>query len=160
MRILCKACSLCLSRGKIDKKLEVILLMELLSFLGIVADITGILSFVLTIVLLIKSEAIRKELDAQRNEYKRDQKKIKVYMMALRDNVFLDQMLDLKIVSNIRTQLYSFEQKFARLLTRSDKQHLSNTLKILDGSLESIDKGELCRELDYFIARLERQELE
>lgn len=127
--------------------------------LGTIADITGIASFVLTVVLLIRSETMRKEIAAQRNEYQRGQKSIKVNIIALRDNVLKDQMLDLKIISDIRTQLYSFEQKFGRLLTWNDKRHLNATLKILDFSLEAIDRRRLCKELDYFIARFERREL-
>lgn len=130
-----------------------------MSALGVTADVVGILSFALTIVLLIRSESLRNEIESQRSEYQKGQKSIKVNMMALRDNVWEDQVLSLKIISEIRTQLYSFEHKFGRLLTRRDKRHLYVTLQMLDASVDSIDRGHLCRELDYFIARFERREL-
>ena len=81
-------------------------------------------------------------------------------LKTLRINVWDDNLLDRKIASEIRTQLFTFEQKFKRLLSKNDKQHLQTTLAILNKSVEEISKDELCRELDYFIARFERREIE
>lgn len=122
------------------------------------ADWCGILSFILTITLLVRSESLRKEIDSQKCEYQEEQKDIKIKMIALRSNLWDGQALSLKLVSEIRTQLYSFEQKFSRLRTREDKFHLKLTFQMLSGELESIDTEKLCSELDYFIARFERRE--
>lgn len=123
------------------------------------ADWCGILGFFLTIMLLLRSESLRKEIDSQKREYQEQKKDIKVNMMALRDNLWDGQPLNLKIISEIRTQLYAFEQKFGYLRTQRDKQHLKLTFRMLDETVESIDSARLCGELDYFIARFERQEL-
>ena len=126
--------------------------------ISVIADWTGIISFVLTIALLIRSESMRKELESQRQDYVKEQKAIKERLIALRANVIDDGLLITKVVSDIRTQLFTFQQKFKRLLNREDKKHLKKTLAILSKDIEEIDAKELCMELDYFVARFERKE--
>ena len=128
------------------------------NILGLAADVTGILGFFLSIALLIKSEAMRKEIERQKQDYVKEQRKIKGNLIALRANIVEDNILNMKIVSDIRTQLFTFQQKFKRLLTREDKLHIKKTLTLLDKPTNEIDKKALCCELDYFVARFERKE--
>ena len=128
------------------------------NILGLAADVTGILGFFLSIALLIKSEAMRKELARQRQDYKKEQRKIQKTLVALRSNVVDDKILNVKVVSDIRTELYSFQQKFKHLLSWKDKWHIFKTLHILNQDVASINSHKLCRELDYFVARFERKE--
>lgn len=122
------------------------------------ADFSGIVSFILTITLLIKSEAMRKEIEGQRSDYIKEQKMIRDYLIELRKNVIEDGILNQKVISDIRTQLFTYQQKFQKLLSRSDRKHLKSTLKILEASVYKIDQKKLCAELDYFVARFERKE--
>jgi len=127
--------------------------------IAVIADVVGIASFALTVALLIRSESLRKQIDLQKREYQENQKDIKVKMIALRENLWSGQPLSLKLISEIRTHLYSFKQKFGHLRTLEDRRHLKATLRMLQQSAESISVEKLCGELDYFIARFERQEL-
>lgn len=127
--------------------------------LSTIADIIGIVSFLLTLVLLVRSEAIRKEIENQRIDYKNERKSIRKNLIALRSNVIDDNILNSKVVSDIRTELYSYQQKFQHLLSLNDKNHMKVTLKILETVPDEINKYELCRELDYFVARFERKEI-
>lgn len=124
----------------------------------VIADWCGIISFVLTVTLLIRSESMRKEIESQRSDYIKEQKVIRGKLVALRSNVIDDQLLNPKIVSDIRTQLFGYQQKFKRLLSISDKRHMKITLKLLDSNIDGIDPLLLCKELDYFVARFERKE--
>lgn len=126
--------------------------------LSTLADISGIISLILTITLLIKSEAMRKEIESQRADYIKEQRVIKERLVGLRANVVDDNLLNMKVISDIRTQLFSYNQKFRNLLTRQDKTHLKTTLSILDNNIDDIDSRSLCAELDYFVARFERKE--
>lgn len=130
-----------------------------LHILGIAADIAGIISFLLTVTLLIRSEALRREIDAQKRSYQKDQESIRIRMIALRENLWCGQKISLKLISEIRTLLYAFDQNYSRLRTRRDKQELPETLNLLKQQPDSIDIFQLCAKLDYFIARLERQEI-
>lgn len=123
-----------------------------------IADWCGIISFLLTVTLLIRSESMRKEIESQRADYKKEQRAIRQNLVALRSNVIDDNLLNQKVISDIRTQLFSYQQKFKRLLNRNDKQHMKATLEILDIPADKIDARLLCRELDYFVARFERKE--
>lgn len=127
--------------------------------ISIIADWCGIIGFVLTIVLLIRSESMRKEIESQRADYEKEQKAIRQRLIALRNNVIDDNVLNQKVISDIRTQLFTYQQKFKRLLNRNDKKHMKVTLEILDTPSEKINIRTLCRELDYFVARFERKEI-
>lgn len=131
---------------------------NILTVIAVIADFTGIVSFILTIALLIKSEAMRKEIEGQRSDYIKEQKMIRNYLVELRKNVIEDGILNQKVVSDIRTQLFTYQQKFEKLLNRNDQKHLKSTLKILGSSADKIDQQSLCIELDYFVARFERKE--
>ena len=127
--------------------------------ISVIADWCGILGFLLTIALLIRSESMRKEIESQRADYKKEQKTIRQSLIALRSNVIDDNITNQKVISDIRTQLFAYQQKFKRLLSRDDKKHMKATLEILNASSERIDVRSLCRELDYFVARFERKEI-
>lgn len=122
------------------------------------ADISGITSLILTIALLIKSEAMRKEIESQRADYIKEQKAIKERLAGLRANIVDDNLLNMKVISDLRTQLFSYNHKFKRLLTREDRKHLKVTLALLDNDVSNIGQKVLCAELDYFVARFERKE--
>lgn len=127
--------------------------------LSIVADVCGIIGFLLTICLLIRSEALRKEINSQRSDYQREQKTIRNNISALRDNIRDDDLINLRIVSEVRTHLLSLKQKFKHLLTREDKKRLYATIEILSMGIDDINRLKLCAELDYFVARLDKKEV-
>ena len=126
--------------------------------IGIIADWTGIIGFIMTIVLLIRSESLRKEIESQRGDYVKEQKNIKQNLISLRANIVEDGLLNTKIISDIRTQLFTFRQKYERLLNWEDRKRLKATLKLLGERESVIDRRKLCEQLDYFVARFERKE--
>lgn len=126
--------------------------------LSVIADVAGIAGFLLTIALLIRTESIRKELETQRADYIKLQKGIKEHLISLRANVIDDGLLNNKVISDLRTYLFTFRQRFQRLLSREDRKHLKVTLSMLEKSANDIDRNALCAELDYFVARFEKRE--
>ena len=80
-----------------------------LHILGVAADIAGIISF------LIRSEALRKEIDAQKREFQNDQESIQIKLIALRENLWYGQPLSLKLISEIRTLLHSFSMNYSKV---------------------------------------------
>lgn len=134
-------------------------MISLRDIIAIIADWCGIAGFLLTIALLIRSESMRKELESQRADYKKEQKIIQKNLIELRKNVIDDNISNRKVISDIRTQFFAYQQKFKRLLNRADKKHMKVTLKILDTPLDQINTDDLGRELDYFVARFERKEI-
>ena len=126
---------------------------------AIIADWCGIAGFLLTIALLIRSESMRKEIESQQADYKKEQKNIRQNLIALRSNIIDDKILNQKVVSDIRTQLFTYQQKFRRLLNWEDRKHMKRTLKILNTEASAISNTILCQELDYFVARFERKEI-
>ena len=57
----------------------------MLGFISQIADITGIASFVLSIVLLIRSESLRKSIIYQRIDYNKKRSNTRSKMMAFNE---------------------------------------------------------------------------
>ena len=127
---------------------------------AIAADWLTVASFILTIALLINSESLRKEISSQKKDYEQDKDSVKRKLIALRENLWDNTPLTSQIASEIRTLIYSIEERFGLLDKLKDKKHVKTTLRMLHNKPASISKEELCREIDYFIARLERREHE
>ena len=128
-----------------------------MAMLGTIADILGIVSFILTIVLLIYSEALRGEIEAQSEAYRDEQYNVRNQLIALRKNIWEDNLLNRRMISQIRTSLYTFRQKYRRVLKWEDKWRIWQTLRMLDQPPSAVDHNMLCKELDYFIAMFERR---
>jgi len=129
----------------------------MLEYLSIVANVAGVLGLILTVVLLIRSETLHKII-AQKHVYNSDKDTTKLKLRAIRDGILNDEVFNARSVSTLRTLLYSSNEKFNRLNKRRDKQHIKATLTLLNCPPDQIDIRVLCNELDYFIARYEREE--
>jgi len=125
--------------------------------LGIVADIIGILGFMLTILLLYRSNSLHK-LIAQKYAYNKEREKSRQVIQAIRNGISDDGVFNERSVSQLRIILFSSNEKFSSLNKGRDKKHIKKTLKLLESPIDEIDKQQLCVELDYFIARYGRDE--
>ena len=76
--------------------------------LSTLADIAGILSFVASIFVFIFSHSLFKNMSEQRTEYNKDRISIQSDLIALRDNIWKDNLDSLEIRSKLRQALYSF----------------------------------------------------
>jgi hypothetical protein len=126
--------------------------------LAVIADITGIVGFGLTVTLLFKNEALRKEIESEMANYKSEQKALRKDLVSLRELVRFDGTLSIATVSDVRTRLYSFQCKFKKIFGREDRRRLKKMLAELNREIPNIQQNELCDGLDYFIGRLERKE--
>ena len=126
---------------------------------GYIADIAGLLSFCISIVLWIITEKTRNEMKSQRDNYANEGAEIKKNLAALRINILEDDLqLSRKIVSEIRENIYLFQQKYFRLIRNKDRTNIRRVDKLLDAPPESINRDSLCKLLDYFVTRFERRE--
>jgi hypothetical protein len=131
-----------------------------IGWLGLVADGFGVIGFALTVILLFKSEALRKEMESQRKDYKEEQSSLVTSLTALRANIWLDDLLNRETISQIRTILHVFQIKFELLNGKEDNARLKATFDLLNTDAKNIDKDALCAQLDYFIARFNKKEIE
>ena len=121
------------------------------------ADILGILSFLISILIWIKSDRIKKELTCQINNYKKEQSEIKIKLAALRENIYTDKIMTVHIKSQIRTEILRFKKLFSLIITFEDKIKIFLIMRILNKKCDT-DSIKLCQHLDYFIARLDKKE--
>ena len=74
---------------------------------SIIADIVSIVSCVVSVLTFISTHTILKNTKYQRTEYENERRNIQSSLMALRDNIWEDNVeLTLKFRSKIRTELF------------------------------------------------------
>jgi len=127
--------------------------------LSTIADILGIVSFILTIILLIRSESLRNEIVSQKMTYRNQQSSIVKQLANLRTALMGNDDLSLKTVSDIRKELLQFDINLRLLLSRRDRKIIQQTLNLLDEEFSAELRKKLIKNLDYLSARFTKQEV-
>ena len=130
--------------------------MDVLSF---IADICGIISFGVSLVLWFKFDRIKNEIEQQRIDYEKTRKTVLSKLNALNINIVEDKLITPKIINDLRIELNAFKLKFSRLLSWEDKKHLKATFNLLNAEIKNLDINTISLELAYFIARFRKKEI-
>lgn len=128
--------------------------------LGIAADILTIISFIFSAGAFIFSRSLFKNMQFQKNEYNTERLQIKTSLIALRKNIWNDNLNTMKIRSKMRQELYSYHHKYWNILSINCMRHLRRCIRYSKTSINGEKKREqLCISLDYLIAYLDKQEV-
>jgi len=127
--------------------------------LSSVADLFSIASFLLSVILLIFTGRIRNLIKAQKEDYQAEQKYIRLQLKAFRENILLDQLFTTRVMSEMRTALWTYKQNYKYVLSPLDKIRIIIAVNMLDDEPESLDYRLLCKRLDRLIARFAKKEV-
>ena len=125
--------------------------------LSVIADIVGILSFLISIILWIKFDRIANKINQQKSDYIENREIIKSNLLAIRENLLYDGLKDLKIRSKLRTELYSFNFTLNYIIGFKANLKKIKLLKMMKSDL--FDSEEACECIDYLIARFDKKEV-
>lgn len=127
--------------------------------LGTLADIAGLLSFFMSIVLFIYSHSILKNATEQRIDYNKERLEIQSELISLRDNILEDQLDNMKIRSKLRQILYSYRNRYWFISFPSRLYHIQCSLYYSKKTTIPQNKKEtLCNHIDYLIGTMDRKE--
>lgn len=129
----------------------------MLDVLGYIADITGILSFIISAILWWNFDRMKKELKSQYKDYRKEQKDIQTKLLALRDSLCLDGLTDLKTRSNLRIELHKYKINYNNIIGITAKGNMDKLIKMLES--ENINIEEACKYIDFLIARFDKKEV-
>lgn len=127
--------------------------------LSTIADIFGILSFFMSIVLFILSHSLFKNMKEQRLDYNEERFKIQSDLIALRDNIWEDNLDDIKTRSKLRQALYSYRNRYWFIAFPFRLYHIQRSLHFIKGPIKSQCKESLCNHIDYLIGNMDKKEL-
>ena len=129
---------------------------------SIIADIVSIVSCVVSVLTFISTHTILKNTKYQRTEYENERRNIQSSLMALRDNIWEDNVeLTLKFRSTIRTELFSYRQKYLVISSLHCIYHLSRAIRLCTSEISDTKcREKLCVSLDYLIARFDKSEVQ
>lgn len=124
-----------------------------------IADIMGILSFLVSIVIFFISHSIFKNINYHQKEYNEERIDLQIALIALRQNIWDDNLSDISIRSKLRTELYKYRQKYWKISSPICLWHIYRSLRITHGGITSANKEKLCISIDYLIARFSKKEV-
>ncbi len=130
----------------------------MLGFISQIADITGIASFVLSIVLLIRSESLRKSIIYQRIDYNKKRSNTRSKMMAFNEALSEDDSISFTQISEIRQELYQCLLSFQHIFSFKDRWTIRKIITLLNAPLTQSNRIKISKLLDYIIARFGKKE--
>ena len=125
---------------------------------GHIADILGILSFLLSSLVFIFSRSLFRNMKLQKTEYNSERIEIQTTLEALRKNIWLDRLDSIKIRSQMRQALYSYFNKYWSISPPRCLFHLLRSIHYSKHPIQECNKEKLCISLDYLIAYLNKKE--
>ena len=127
--------------------------------LSTIADILGIISCFISFLLFIMSKTILKNLQTQRKEYEQERFQLQTSLAALRMNIWDDNLLNDEIKSKLRTDLFTYRQKYLEISSISCLFHLFRSLRILNKQhISESSRNKLCISIDFLVARFNKKE--
>lgn len=127
--------------------------------LSTIADIAGILSFIMSIVLFFISHSILKYSKQQRENYNKERFNIQSDLAALRDNILEDNLYTPQIRSRLRQAIYSYRIKYWFISFPFCLYHIQFSLFLIKKLPDDEKSRErLCEHLDYLIAKMDKKE--
>ena len=127
--------------------------------LSTIADIVGILSFFMSIILFIISHTLLKNATEQRRDYNKERFDIQSDLISLRDNIWDDNLDNLEIRSKLRQALYSYKNKYWFIAFPFRLYHIQRSLHYIKGPIPNEKKETLCNHIDYLIGNMDKKEI-
>ena len=127
--------------------------------LSTIADIAGILSFCMSIILFVLSHSLFKNATEQRQDYNRERLKIQSDLISLRDNIWEDNLDNLKIRSKLRQALYSYRNRYWFIAFPFRLFHMQRSLHFIKKPIAEKNKEILCNHIDYLIGNMDKKEI-
>lgn len=123
-----------------------------------ISDVLGVLSCFASVTSCIMAHSIFKKMDYQRVDYEKERVKTQSALMALRQNIWEDNLRDMRIRSELRTALFTYRQNYFFILSPVCHYHLSQSISILKVGITDTNKESLCSHIDFLVARLNKRE--
>ena len=126
--------------------------------IGHIADIFGILSFIASCISIVIGSFILAKTRKQKAQYKKQRKELYENLVALRDNIWTDKLLNDRIFDTLQTTLYEYRMKYWLLSSPICHYHIFMCLKLLSKEDFKKNKQNIRRHINYLIARLTQKE--
>ena len=116
--------------------------------LGLIADITGILSFIMSIAIFFVSHSLLRDMAKRQQDYNSKRIDIQSDLIALRDNIWKDHLDNLEIRSRLRQALYSYRNQYWLIAFPFRLYHIQCSLHYIKGPIKPKNKERLCNHKD------------
>ena len=139
---------------------------DLLKYLGTnpvilgIVTICGILSFVLSVIVTIRTAKISRILQFNNaaNAYNKERQAFQKTFDGHRGSILVDGNRSDKLLKDILAQVESYDSKFHKLLSVREKYILWRFKKILMGKSNKVDFNSVCNYLAKLSGRLSKKE--
>lgn len=127
--------------------------------IGRLSDILGLVSFLISIVTVVYVNGLRKNLKEVQERFAEEQELLLIKLKALRQNIWDDNLTDIKTESKLREELHLYLQRYRSILFPVGWYKIKKSLSYLDKGIDSSNKRSLCSNIDYLVARFRKNEV-
>lgn len=126
-----------------------------LDILGCIADILGILSFILSLNIFRK---INQKTESQKETYKAEREQLFISLSALQQNIWDDGLINAKIQDALQTKIFEYQVKYLFISTPRCIFHAFRCSHLLKSGITKSNEIKIRTDINYLIARLSKKE--
>ena len=126
-----------------------------LGILGCIADILGILSFILSLNIFRK---INQKTESQKETYKAEREQLFVSLLALQQNIWDDGLINAKIQDALQTKIFEYQIKYLFISSPRCIFHAFRCSHLLKSGITKSNEIKIRTDINYLIARLSKKE--
>lgn len=127
--------------------------------LSTIADIAGIISCFVSLIIFLLSHSLLKNSTEQRADYNKERFDIQSDLISLRDNIWEDNLDTIELRSKLRQALYSYRNKYWFIAFPFRLYHIQRSLHYIKAPIPSNKKELLCNHIDYLIGNMDKEEI-
>ena len=124
-------------------------------YIGYIADVLGIISFLLSVGIIRKIYA---KTEAQKETYRRESVNLLENLVALRQNIWDDDYASVIIQDKLQTSVFEFQMKYLFISSFRCIFHAFRCTYLLKEGINESNKQKIHNDVNFLIARLSKKE--
>lgn len=125
------------------------------TILGYIADIIGILSFIVSLGILRKVHA---KVATQKETYEKERDDLLANLQALRENIWQDNLSSLEFQDALQTKVFEYQMKYLFISSLRCIFHAFRCTHLLKKGINDNNTKKLRNDINFLIARLSKKE--
>lgn len=127
-------------------------------FVGHVADIVGIASFAISLFSLSIVRKIYAKAETQKEIYKQERNNLLNHLIAIRENIWNDNLVNPKIQDTLQTKIFEYQIKYLFISSPRCIFHAFRCTRLLKSGINDSNAIKIRQDVNFLIARLSKRE--
>lgn len=128
------------------------------NIIGHLADVLGIISFLLSAISLGLVRKIYTKAEMQKETYKKERNELLIHLRAIRENIWNDGLISPKIQDTLQTKVFEYQIKYLFISSPRCIFHAFRCTNLLRKGINDSNTQKIRQDISFLIARLSKKE--